>query len=358
MSEKLSFLSSKLTCSARDPQQTDLLIRKYFRKGDIYVHSDLPNSSVVIIKNPVENAVIPPGTIAQAGLMAVATSRAWEVKQGISIIIAARVSRQTLIIVTSSWWVPYAQIQRREGGYNVLGKKTFLPPAMLVLGYGILWTTEDKETMDRHSRPLLTDGTQGTAEEVPEAENVVSYIEEPIIAEVESDDTSDVQEIIPQEDKYNLDQYGSVSEDEGGENELNQSLTKQHLSAKQRRDLKKGKPIQGQSDAADPEVAGGASSPATLSAAKAKQAPQVRGKKGKKKQKARYADQSDEERELARKLLGAKYEASATPTEIARSSLSNNVDPVAPIKKPALPSIPNPMRPITDEPLEVVCCLM
>jgi predicted ribosome quality control (RQC) complex YloA/Tae2 family protein len=73
---------SNLVCSARDALQTELLIRKYFRKGDIYVHSDLQNSCVVVIKNPVEDGAIPPGTLAQAGIMSVATSRAWEVKQG------------------------------------------------------------------------------------------------------------------------------------------------------------------------------------------------------------------------------------------------------------------------------------
>jgi hypothetical protein len=75
---------SNLLCSARDALQTELLIRKYFRKGDIYVHSDLQNSCVVVIKNPLEGGAIPPGTLAQAGIMSVATSRAWEVKQGIT----------------------------------------------------------------------------------------------------------------------------------------------------------------------------------------------------------------------------------------------------------------------------------
>ena len=64
-------------------QQTDLLLRKYFRRGDVYVHSDLQNSTVVIIKNPLDHTIVPPpGTLSQAGVMAVATSRAWEVKQG------------------------------------------------------------------------------------------------------------------------------------------------------------------------------------------------------------------------------------------------------------------------------------
>jgi len=71
-----------LTFSARDSQQSDLLIRKYFRKGDVYVHSDLQNSCVVVIKNPLEEAVVAPGTLAQAGVMTVATSRAWDAKQG------------------------------------------------------------------------------------------------------------------------------------------------------------------------------------------------------------------------------------------------------------------------------------
>ena len=48
------------------------------------MHSDLENSSVVIIKNHIESGVIPPGALSQAGIMAVATSRAWEVKQGMS----------------------------------------------------------------------------------------------------------------------------------------------------------------------------------------------------------------------------------------------------------------------------------
>lgn len=48
------------------------------------MHSDLEGSSIVIVKNPVEDAVIPPGTLNQAGVMAIATSRAWDAKQGVS----------------------------------------------------------------------------------------------------------------------------------------------------------------------------------------------------------------------------------------------------------------------------------
>lgn len=36
----------------------------------------------MIVKNLLQEGVIPPGTLAQAGVMAVATSRAWDAKQG------------------------------------------------------------------------------------------------------------------------------------------------------------------------------------------------------------------------------------------------------------------------------------
>jgi hypothetical protein len=85
---------------------------------------------------------------------------------------------------------------------------------------------------------------------------------------------------------------------------------------------------------------------ATLSSPSiSKQKPPVRGKRGKaKKIKAKYSDQSDEERDLARKLLGGK-----TPTEPKPTS----PEPPQPIKKPAPLPPPRPPQPPVDEPLEV-----
>ena len=79
----LAFVNCPLTQrSARDTQQTELLMRRYFQKGDTYVHSDLENSCVAVIKSN-DGETISPGALAQAGIMAVATSRAWDAKQGI-----------------------------------------------------------------------------------------------------------------------------------------------------------------------------------------------------------------------------------------------------------------------------------
>lgn len=225
----------------------------------------------------------------------------------------------------------------REGGYDIRGKKNFLPPAMLVLGYGVLWTTEDEETMERHARPLL----EMSATEVP--------YDEPE-EHIENNDDGDSDNENEAEDKYNLDQLGSASEEEVvQEHESAQTSTKRHLSAKQRRDLKKGKPVQDDSEESDVDEV--SSSIQTMTLSKPKSTPKVRGKKGKmKKMKSRYADQSDEERELARKLLGAKSTTAEKPAEEVLSA--NKVDLPPPVKK-AIP-IPRPRKPVIDEPLEVL----
>jgi hypothetical protein len=227
----------------------------------------------------------------------------------------------------------------REGGYDVRGKKNFLPPAMLVLGYGVLWTTEDEETMERHARPLLEIFATEVPQDNPEEE-------------IEVDDEGGIDDKPNEsEDKYNLDQYGSASEEEEvvQEPESAQTSTKRHLTTKQRRDLKKGKPIEDDSEESD--VDQGSSSTNTMTLSKPKSAPKVRGKKGKKKIKARYTDQSDDERELAQKLLGAK------PTTAEKSAEevppADKVEVPPPVKK-APPQIPRPPKPVVDEPLEVL----
>jgi hypothetical protein len=229
---------------------------------------------------------------------------------------------------------------------------------MLVLGYGVLWTTEDEETMQRHERQLITDTPpEGVEEHVPveddDAENDT---------ELASNDDDDEQVTIEtedrQENKYNLDQFGTPEDDQEGE-ELDEQIstepvpTRRHLTAKQRRDLKKGKPLDPPPETADnSDPDSGADSgvddvTAALSTTSlsSKQKPPVRGKRGKaKKVKAKYADQSDEERELTRKLLGGKPPVEPKPED---------TEPVQPVKKPVPLPAPRPPKPLVDEPLEV-----
>jgi len=55
----------------RDQQQNELIVKRYLKAGDLYVHADLTGASSVVIKNPSGNPV-PPKSLAEAGTMAVA----------------------------------------------------------------------------------------------------------------------------------------------------------------------------------------------------------------------------------------------------------------------------------------------
>lgn len=59
-----------IVIGGRDQQQNELIVKRYLRSGDIYVHADLTGASSVVIKNPSGEAV-PPKSLAEAGTMAV-----------------------------------------------------------------------------------------------------------------------------------------------------------------------------------------------------------------------------------------------------------------------------------------------
>ncbi|KAG2487711.1 hypothetical protein HYH03_013710 [Edaphochlamys debaryana] len=130
------FVSSEnyLVVSGRDAQQNELLVKRYFRKGDIYVHAELHGASSTIIKNPTPDLPVPPLTLQQAGLACVCRSRAWDSK-----------------IVTSAWWVHHHQVSKTAptgeylvtGSFMIRGKKNFLPPQPLVMGFGFLFRLDD-----------------------------------------------------------------------------------------------------------------------------------------------------------------------------------------------------------------------
>jgi predicted ribosome quality control (RQC) complex YloA/Tae2 family protein len=54
----------------RDQQQNELIVKRYMRPGDIYVHADIQGASSIVIKNPTGEPV-PPKTLNEAGSMAV-----------------------------------------------------------------------------------------------------------------------------------------------------------------------------------------------------------------------------------------------------------------------------------------------
>lgn len=130
------FISSDgyLVVAGRDAEQNELLVKRYMKTNDVYVHADLHGASTVIIKNEFSEPV-PPKTLVEAGNMAVAYSSAWDSK-----------------IATTSWWVYPKQVSKTApageyltvGSFIIRGKKNFLPLSNLVLGFGFLFRLEEE----------------------------------------------------------------------------------------------------------------------------------------------------------------------------------------------------------------------
>ncbi|KAK3914670.1 Nuclear export mediator factor NEMF-like protein [Frankliniella fusca] len=135
------FISSEnyLVIGGRDQVQNELIVKRYMRPGDIYVHADLSGASSVVIKNP-SGQPIPPKTLNEAGVMAVSYSVAWEAK-----------------VVTNAWWVQSDQVSKTAptgeylttGSFMIRGRKNFLPPSHLIMGFSFLFKLEES-SIPRH----------------------------------------------------------------------------------------------------------------------------------------------------------------------------------------------------------------
>ncbi|XVE82322.1 hypothetical protein DITRI_Ditri15bG0139000 [Diplodiscus trichospermus] len=130
------FISSEnyLVISGRDAQQNEMIVKRYMSKGDLYVHADLHGASSTIIKNHRPEQPVPPLTLNQAGCFTVCHSQAWDSK-----------------IVTSAWWVHPHQVSKTAptgeyltvGSFMIRGKKNFLPPHPLIMGFGLLFRLDE-----------------------------------------------------------------------------------------------------------------------------------------------------------------------------------------------------------------------
>ncbi|KAF2799894.1 serologically defined colon cancer antigen 1 [Melanomma pulvis-pyrius CBS 109.77] len=150
------FISSDgyLVLGGKDAQQNEIIYRKYFRKGDVYVHADLKGAVPLIIKNNPDtpDAPIPPSTLSQAGHLTVSTSEAWDSKA-----------------LMSAWWVNSDQVSKigsaREflapGVFNIQGKKEFLPPAQLIVGLAVMFEISE-ESKARHRKHRVNEPALST----------------------------------------------------------------------------------------------------------------------------------------------------------------------------------------------------
>lgn len=335
--------------------QSEMLYRRYLKKGDIFVHADLEEATPLIVKNTpgASNAPIPPSTLSQAGNLCVATSSAWDSKA-----------------VMSAYWVQASQVTKTgpggilpTGQFIVKGDKNFLAPSQLVLGFGVMFQVS-KESLRNHRTGrfdvyAIAEGAQaaGTTENAESAQEQPATEATEAVGEVDGQEQEQEPEPEPkpkpeeeekesgsgEEDADQLparnplqqrvsevpqttkvapeesdDEQGDENEEEQGEKseeaeENGAEETQkdgeeapvapqeedQQLSARERRALRKGQ---------SPEPNKPAATGKQGKQLAPKQAPApTRGKKAKsKKAAAKYAEQDEEERELALRVLGGK----------------------------------------------------
>ncbi|KAL4713084.1 hypothetical protein ACJJTC_001138 [Scirpophaga incertulas] len=121
--------SRPLVIGGRDQQQNELIVKRYMKPGDLYVHAEITGASSVVIKNPT-GAPVPPKTLAEAGQAAVAYSIAWEAK-----------------VVTRAWWVAAGQVSKSAptgeylptGSFMIRGKKNYLLPEVMQFGFSFMF---------------------------------------------------------------------------------------------------------------------------------------------------------------------------------------------------------------------------
>ncbi|XP_006872392.1 PREDICTED: nuclear export mediator factor NEMF isoform X1 [Chrysochloris asiatica] len=370
----LWFISSEnyLIIGGRDQQQNEMIVKRYLTTGDIYVHADLHGATSCVIKNPTGEP-IPPRTLTEAGTMALCYSAAWDAR-----------------VITSAWWVYHHQVSKTAptgeylttGSFMIRGKKNFLPPSYLMMGFSFLFKVdescvwrhrgerkvrvqdEDIETLASSTSEIISeemeqlDGGDSSSEEdkeelheTPVEVELLTHIDQEGIAvqsgggdlneeliQVESsEDEGESEEIVKDEepagemkdeeetldypdttiDLSHLQSQRSLQKLASKEESSNLSDSKlqsrRHLSAKERREMKK-KRLPNDSEDLE-EIEGkdkekesalqiethqniGRSVPAGQ--------PVKRGQKSKmKKMKEKYKDQDEEERELIMKLLGS-----------------------------------------------------
>ncbi|XP_052204575.1 uncharacterized protein LOC127809650 isoform X2 [Diospyros lotus] len=155
------FISSEnyLVISGRDAQQNEMIVKRYMSKGDLYVHADLHGASSTVIKNHKPELPVPPLTLNQAGCFTVCHSQAWDSK-----------------IVTSAWWVYPHQVSKTAptgeyltvGSFMIRGKKNFLPPHPLIMGFGILFRL-DESSLGSHLNERRVRGEEEGKNEIEES---------------------------------------------------------------------------------------------------------------------------------------------------------------------------------------------
>ncbi|KAL5091149.1 hypothetical protein Trisim1_003462 [Trichoderma cf. simile WF8] len=323
------FISSDgyLVLGGKDPQQTEILYRRYLRKGDIYCHADIRGAAHIVIKNNpnTPDAPIPPATLSQAGSLSVCTSEAWDSKAGMG-----------------GWWVNADQVSKSTptgdilpaGSFTIQGKKNYLPPTQLLLGLGFTFKISE-QSKSKHLKHRVHDERSS----LETAETATGEDEVQAAEEVDDSDDSgaESEENQPGDDKRANPLQGSGDEDEvtddtadklsavkindEPENDEAEPLTADASKEETEEGEKEADMVEEEDDIEEDEVtpseqatevsdaptkASDAASYTTGVSAATKKRGQKRGQKGKAKKIAqKYKDQDEEDRATAEALIGA-----------------------------------------------------
>lgn len=302
------FLSSEnyLVIAGKDAHQNELLVKRYLRKGDVYVHADLHGAATCIVRNrAATDKIIPPvpvATLEQAGCMSVCRSNAW-----------------TSQVISSAFWVHSDQVSKTAptgeylstGSFMIRGKKNYIQPSRMEMGLAIVFRVDESSIGNHQSTDF--DGSdlnqEYTDQSQPENEsssiNQDDKTEEIEPAEEAAEDENDAPVETETSTPTILEAEAEDVVDDAEEEEEPKAVPregKKRLTAKERRDLKKGK-ILGEPEENKPKEAESRPKP------KNNEPPathgNTRGKKGKmKKMKKKYADQDEEDRRLRMEALG------------------------------------------------------
>lgn len=191
------FISSEnyLVIGGRDQQQNELVVKRYLKAPDIYVHADIQGASSVVIKNP-SGQPVTPKTLNEAGIMAVCYSVAWEAK-----------------VVTSAWWVHADQVSKTAptgeylttGSFMIRGKKNYLPPCHLIMGFSFLFKLEDSSVArhkDERRHRVLEEGEESVDNSVTESKEKDEPKDDDIEIVLSDDDGQDKEaDMIEEEDE-------------------------------------------------------------------------------------------------------------------------------------------------------------
>jgi len=174
-----------LVLSARDAAQADALVTKYLGPDDAYVHADVAGAPVTIVKAPPRRLVeeearsggedssvsesdprgseedgwcgrVPPVSLAHAGAACLCRSSAWDSRA-----------------VMSAWWTAPDRVRKTtpegdalaKGTVWTVGRKHFLPPAPLIMGFGYAFVLGDDASVARHVGERVTKAVPGRSSE-------------------------------------------------------------------------------------------------------------------------------------------------------------------------------------------------